>query len=86
MYTILSLQDFFLNYRTIDIKIDIFSLNHRIINQIVKSPLSHSIIRTSQGSIIRMWNYVGLIFADGGTSKITKDTRICNKHFPIGTE
>jgi hypothetical protein len=40
----LSLQDFFLNYRTIDIEIDIFSLNHRIINRIVKSPLSHSLI------------------------------------------
>jgi hypothetical protein len=43
MYTMLSLRDFFLNYQTINIKIDIYILNHRIINQIVKSPLSHSL-------------------------------------------
>jgi hypothetical protein len=32
---------FFLNYRTIDIEIDIFYPNPRIINPIVKFPLSH---------------------------------------------
>jgi hypothetical protein len=33
------LHYFFLNYRTINIEIDIFSPNHRIINRIVKLPI-----------------------------------------------
>jgi hypothetical protein len=36
---------FFLNYRTIDIEIDNFSPNHRIINRTVKLPLSHRLRR-----------------------------------------
>jgi hypothetical protein len=33
----------FLNYRTVDIEIDIFNPSHQIINRIVKLPLSHSL-------------------------------------------
>jgi hypothetical protein len=40
------LHHFFLNYRTIDIEIDIFYPNHRIINRIVKFPLSHRLKNT----------------------------------------
>jgi hypothetical protein len=40
------LRDFFLNYRTINIKTDIFYSIHRIINRIVKLPLSHRLMYT----------------------------------------
>jgi hypothetical protein len=42
------LQYVFLDYRTIDIDIDIFYPNHRIINQIVKFPLSHRLTKNRE--------------------------------------
>jgi hypothetical protein len=38
---------FFLFFSTIDIDIDIFSLDHRIINRIVKFSLSHMLTHTT---------------------------------------
>jgi hypothetical protein len=41
---VLYYETFFLDYQTIDIEIDIFYSNHRIINRIVNFPLSHRLI------------------------------------------